>query len=111
LNADRAANGVGPLGWNGALGGIAQAWAEWMATNGSFSHQNLGAVIGGTGFSTMGENLFLGPDGLGAGTVEASWMNSPAHRANLLSGAFSAVGVGVAVSSDGKMYVVADFGG
>ena len=38
-------------------------------------------------------------------------MNSPTHRANILNGAFTQVGVGVAYSSDGRMWVCVDFGG
>ena len=38
-------------------------------------------------------------------------MNSPPHRANILNGAFTAAGVGIATSSDGQTWVAVDFGG
>jgi uncharacterized protein YkwD len=38
-------------------------------------------------------------------------MNSPEHRANILSGAYTAAGTGSAVSSDGRVWVCVDFGG
>jgi uncharacterized protein YkwD len=110
-NADRAANGLAPLSWNGTLGGIAQNWANWMAQNLSLSHQNLGGIIGGTGFHTMGENILVGPASMSAGAMESAWMNSPGHRANILKPEFTAAGVGAAVSADGRIWVCVDFGG
>jgi uncharacterized protein YkwD len=111
MNGDRAANGLGALCGNGQLSGIAQNWANWMAANGSLTHQDLNGVIGSTGFSAMGENILVGPSSLSAGQMEAAWMASSEHRANILSGAYSAAGVGVAYSSDGRVWVAVDFGG
>jgi uncharacterized protein YkwD len=111
LNADRSANGLAPLAGNGALTGIAQGWANWMAENQSLAHQNLGVAIGRTGFSTMAENILSGDGGMTAGDVERVWMASPAHRANIVSGAYTAAGVGVAYSADGRVWAVVDFGG
>ena len=110
MNGDRGANGLRGLCWNAQLGGIAQAWAEWMAANQTMSHQDLNAVIGSTPFTTMGENLLVGPAGLDAGSMEADWMGSGPHRANILGG-YTATGVGIAAGSDGSWWVVVDFGG
>ena len=111
MNSDRAANGVGPLAWNGQLGGMAQNWANWMAQNHSLSHQDLNALIGSTGFSILSQNVLFGPGSLSAGGIEQIWMNSAPHRANILNGALRAAGVGVAVSGDGQLWVCVDFGG
>jgi uncharacterized protein YkwD len=111
MNGDRAANGLAPLCGNGQLAGLAQNWANWMAANLSLTHQNLGAVIGGTPFSAMGENILAGPAGMSVSQMEAAWMASPEHRANILSGAYSAAGVGIAYSNDGRVWVAVDFGG
>lgn len=110
MNGDRAANGLGSLCWNSQLGGIAQSWAQWMANNQSLSHQNLDAVLAGTSFMTMGENLLVGPAGMDAGSMEAAWMGSGAHRANIL-GPFSAAGVGIAQGADGQWWIAVEFGG
>ena len=110
MNGDRGANGLRGLCWNAELGGIAEAWAEWMAANQTVSHQDLNAVIGSTPFTTMGENLLVGPAGLDAGSMEADWMGSGPHRANILGG-YTATGVGIAAGSDGSWWVVVDFGG
>jgi uncharacterized protein YkwD len=110
MNADRAANGLGPLGWHGGLASYAQSWANWMATNGSLTHQSLSPLLG-LGFSTAGENVLVGPASMSAGAMEAAWMNSAGHRANILNGAFSAAGVGSAIGPDGRIWVAVDFGG
>ena len=111
MNADRAANGLAGLCENGSLDGLAQNWANWMAANHSLTHQNIAGVIGSLGFSTMGENILQGPPGTSIGQMEAAWMNSPDHRANILNGAFTQAGFGVATASDGTVWAVVDFGG
>jgi uncharacterized protein YkwD len=111
MNGDRGANGLGGLCENGQLDGIAQNWANWMAANHSLTHQNLSALIGGLPFSTMGENILVGPGGMSVGDMESAWMNSSPHRANILNGAFTSAGVGMATSSDGQLWVAVDFGG
>ena len=110
-NADRAAAGLGGLCLNGQLSGFAQNWANQMASMGSLVHQNLGGLIGSTGFSTMGENILVGPANFSPGQMESAWMNSPPHRANILSGAYTQVGVGIAYGADGRVWVCVDFGG
>jgi uncharacterized protein YkwD len=110
-NAERAAAGLGGLCVNGQLSGFAQNWANQMASMQSLVHQNIGGLIGGTGFSIMGENILVGPGDLSSGDMETAWMNSPDHRANILNGRFNQVGVGTAYSSDGRVWVCVDFGG
>ena len=107
MNADRG----GGLCWNGQLGGMAQGWANWMAANNSLSHNNLNSLISQTSFQTMGENILVGPAGMSVAQMEAAWMNSPGHRANILNGAFSAAGVGFAYDNNGELWVAVDFGG
>jgi hypothetical protein len=41
--------------------------------------------------------------------VVNGWMNSPGHRANILNGRYDREGIGVAVSSDEKVYFTQDF--
>jgi len=110
-NADRAAAGLPGLCVSGTLTGIAQNWANHMAATNSLAHQSLSAVIGGTGFSTMGENILVGPAGFSINQMETAWMNSPDHRANILNGAFTQIGVGIATSGDGRVWACVDFGG
>jgi uncharacterized protein YkwD len=39
-----------------------------------------------------------------------AWMNSPDHRANILSGAYSSVGIGLAYAN-GQVWATENFGG
>jgi len=111
MNTDRAANGMGALCGNAALNGIAQNWANWMAQNQSLTHQDLNAVIGGVSFTSLAENLLEGPGTMSTSDMEALWMGSALHRANILNSAYGAAGVGVAFSGDGRVWVAVDFGG
>jgi uncharacterized protein YkwD len=111
MNADRASAGLGGLCGNSQLASHAQSWANWMAQNQSLTHQDLSGVQAGTPFTTIGENILEGPGDMSVGQMEATWMASAPHRQNILGSAFSAAGVGIAYSSDGRVWVAVDFGG
>lgn len=111
MNGDRSASGLGGLCASASLNGYAQSWANWMAQNQSLTHQDLGAVLAGTAFSTVGENILTGPGGMSPGDMEAAWMASAGHRQNILNGAYTAAGVGIAFSGDGAVWVAVEFGG
>jgi uncharacterized protein YkwD len=111
MNRDRASAGLGGLCASSQLNGFAQSWANWMAAHQSLSHQDLGAVLAGTSFSSVAENILAGPGGMSSGDMEAAWMASPGHRENIMNGAYTAAGVGVAYSGDGQVWVAVEFGG
>jgi len=48
---------------------------------------------------------------MSSGDMEAAWMASPGHRQNIMNGAYAAAGVGMAYSSDGRVWVAVEFGG
>ena len=113
LNVSRAQNGLGPLAANGQLTCLAQGWSGYMAFTGQFVHRNLAAVLaspGWGGYHTLGENILEGSAGLTAADMNALWMGSPEHRANILSGAYSSVGIGIAYGN-GTVWATEDFGG
>jgi uncharacterized protein YkwD len=114
LNNDRAANGLPPLTWSPKLSNQAGTWAANMAAVNSLYHQNLSALINSSdyaGYTTLGENIIVGPGSMDPGAVEAAWMNSPPHRANITSRAFNIVGIGYVHGPDGRIWAVQDFGG
>jgi len=111
MNGDRAGSGLGALCSSSALAGDAQSWAEWMAQHQSLTHQDLGNVLAGTSFSAVAENILSGPGGMSATQMEAGWMASPPHRQNILDGRYTAAGVGIAFSADGRVWAAVDFGG
>src|SRR4029077_3348590 len=88
VNSDRAANGLGPLAWNPQLSCLATDHSNLMATTGNFSHRDLSAAIRDpaySGYSSLGENILVGPANMSGNAMEDAWMNSPGHRANILS--------------------------
>lgn len=116
VNNLRARNGLSGLGRDGTLDSVAQGWAEWMASNQVLQHNpNYRSQIGG-GWSRSGENIVrhTGARSWSSGDI-TSWMfswwsNSAPHRANMLNGAYTHVGVGYAMGSGGP-YAVLVFGG
>lgn len=106
VNAERAGAGVSGLAYNSTMEKYARIKSADMAERGYFEHEdpdgNLITVKmknDGVSYKSWGENIaYIG------GMTDASalanqfminWMNSPGHRANILSGDFTSIGVGV----------------
>jgi uncharacterized protein YkwD len=114
LNANRVQNGLPPLAWSPKLANTAGTWANQMSNANSLYHQSLTALINSpdyAGYYTLGENILVGPGGMSADAIQAAWMASPPHRANILSGNFNIVGIGYFRGPDGRIWAVQDFGG
>lgn len=104
VNAERAKAGVRPLVLDWQLSRVAKTKSEDMAGNHYFSHQSptYGSPFDmmkkfGISYKTAGENIAEGQRS--AAEVMNSWMNSPGHRANILNGSFTNLGVGYAEGS------------
>jgi uncharacterized protein YkwD len=113
-NSDRAANGLGPLAWNGKLWCLASGWSNYMASSGVLAHRNLAPVLNSAdfaGYNTLGENIAHGPGGMSGDALENAWLASPSHAANIMSPAFSSIGIASAVAPDGTIYVTENFAG
>ena len=103
---------MGRLEWDQALAAAALQHCLRMAAEGPISHQYRGepdlsarAAQSGAHFSLIEENVAVGPS---ADAIHEEWMQSPGHRANLLSPDVDRVGVAV-VASRGVLYAVADY--
>ena len=108
INNYRASNGLGPLALAGDATAKAQQHADDMAGQGNIFHS--GSLSDGIsdGWTALGENVGV------AGSfdqVEGMFQNSSSHRANLLSGSYNQVGIGLAWGGDGQLYVTEDFVG
>lgn len=104
INSSRAKAGLPPLAVDGTLNSIASAHAHRMAQQNRVYHNP--SYPGGAGaWQSWGENVGYGSN---ADQVHNALMNSSIHRANILSRAFNALGVGTASSPKGLM-VVEDF--
>lgn len=96
-----------PLLMNQKLMDYAQEWAEHMASRNRMYHSSMRDIMR-LGFSTAGENIAWGQKD--AETVMKTWLNSPGHRANIMSSKYSDIGCGVAMSSKNRPYWCTCFG-
>ncbi|MEU6668343.1 CAP domain-containing protein [Streptomyces sp. NPDC046727] len=113
VNDERAKAGCSPLAANSSLTGLAETFSDDMAARGFFDHTDpdgnspwdRAAKAGITDLG--GENIARGQ--ADAAAVMAAWMNSPGHRANILSCNFKTLGVGVHFGPGGPWWTQ-DFG-
>jgi uncharacterized protein YkwD len=129
VNTLRAGHGLARLRLSPALTAAANAHSSEMARVGYFSHNSangasffsrIGQFYPQRGFHswTVGENLLWGVPDVGALRAFRLWLNSPPHRANLLSTRWREIGIGATHSTSAPgMYggrpttvVTADFG-
>ena len=115
-NSERKAKGLSVLTLDNQLSKLARLKAEDMAKKGYFSHTSptYGSAFDmmnkyGVSYRTAGENIAKGQKT--AESVMNGWMNSSGHRANILSSAYTNIGVGYAKDSRGNTYWVQIFKG
>ncbi len=117
-NSDRSEENLGNLKISPVLVEAAQAKANDMAEKGYFAHNSPEGLTSwhwfseaGYSFSYAGENLAVNfSDSM---DVENAWMKSPTHRANIMNGKFTEIGIATAVGEyKGKetVFVVQMFG-
>jgi uncharacterized protein YkwD len=108
-NQSRAQNGLGALQYDAALSSVARGWVSQMAGAGVLSHNgNLASQVGSqvtNDWTRIGENVGFGSTTTG---LEAAFMNSPGHRANIL-GDYNRVGIATQRDASGTLWVVVDF--
>lgn len=117
-NTDRAKVKEGTLRENPLLAKAAEEKAIDMATRGYFSHVGPNGETPWTWLDKVGYNYVYAGENLAvnffdSADVHRAWMNSPAHRENLLDKKFTEVGVGMAPGKfEGRdsLYIVEFFG-
>lgn len=109
VNAERSKNGLAPLTKNWQASRVARYKSQDMIDKNYFAHQSptYGSPFTmmqsfGLKFSAAGENIAYGQRT--ASEVMNAWMNSPGHRANILSAAYTEIGVGAAKKANGTIY-------
>jgi uncharacterized protein YkwD len=125
LNVERGKHHLRPLRLNRKLASAARGHSGSMASRHYFSHDSLNGAsfldrIRRTGYLrgarswNVGENIAWGSGRLSTPrAIGRAWMNSPGHRANILSGSFRAIGIGIAAgtpSGGGGATYTTDFG-
>jgi uncharacterized protein YkwD len=106
LNADRAAIGLVAVRTDPRLMAMARARSADMIANDYFSHtlpdgRNVFDIIAASGIAWYGAGEIIAwnnyPMEFTASTANRQWMNSPGHKAIVISTDFNYVGVGMAV--------------
>jgi uncharacterized protein YkwD len=105
LNLERTSRGQKPLEMDESLRQLARAHSADMFKRGYFAHNNPDSKTpfdrmddAGIKYMTAGENLALAPD---VDIAHNGLMNSPGHRANILTPEFRKIGIGC---MDGGIY-------
>ena len=116
LNAVRRSHGLAPLRLSQPLSAAADAHSRAMGRFGFFSHESRDGSefwarvkrwYGPDGYRrwSVGENLLWSSGQLSAGTAIKMWMDSPAHRKNILTASWREVGLSaVAVAAAPGVY-------
>ncbi len=118
LNAVRRGQGLQDLQWSDDVAAVARMHSQNMANEKFFGHRGSdGSMVddradrvGLGAWRTIGENIayMRGYDDPAALAVE-KWMDSTAHRKNLLGPNWKESAVGVAITSDGTYYLTQVF--
>ena len=104
INASRTQAGRPAYTVSGDLSAVAHRWAVSMASGGSLRHNpNLAGQV--SGWRYVGENVGVGSN---VGELHQAFLNSPAHRANIMDADFTQVGIGVAYGG-GRLWVTEVF--
>ncbi len=105
VNQERTSRGLKPLVMDNKLQEVGRAHCKDMFANGYFAHNSLNGKTpfdrmhdAGINFFAAGENLALAPN---VDIAHTGLMNSPGHRANILTPEFGKVGIAVI---DGGVY-------
>lgn len=119
VNQQRQAAGLQPLSYNSTMEHYARVKSKDMGVRRYFDHTNPeGQLItaqmkaDGVSYNAWGENIAYiggvsGNSNL-ANQFMTNWMNSPGHRANILSSNFTSIGVGV-YKIGNKYYATQEF--
>lgn len=109
VNVERQKAGLSALTLDSQMSNVARLKSKDMADKNYFAHQSptygsAGDMLSqfGIKWSAWGENIASGQRTPEA--VVTAWMNSPGHRANIMSTNFSRIGVGYVTNSNGTPY-------
>ena len=117
-NLIRVKNGLPPFVWDSDVCRMARIHSETMSRQSFFAHitpaglhlRDRARAAGILRYAVLGENIAYnqGYEDPGAFAVE-KWMESPKHRANILSSEFRAMAIGSFVAPDGSVYLTQTF--
>jgi uncharacterized protein YkwD len=106
INVQRVKYAHGKLAAGTCPDKYAETWGSYLSRTGSFYHQSMTPILRGCTATRASENRARGY--ATADATVAAWMASSGHRANVLDGGLTRIGV-AAVYAGGQWIVVADF--
>jgi uncharacterized protein YkwD len=99
--------------WAEDMADVARAWSDEMARTGTFRHNpSFNSQV--RDWRLVGQNIAVisvssRTERQLGDTLMKAWMNSAGHRNNIMNARFTQVGIGVSVSSAGRVYATALF--
>ena len=107
INKQRASRGLVALKTAQCATQTASGWSRHLAAADAFYHQDMGNVLSKCNASYAGETL--GKGGISPSRLVQLWMESPAHKAVLISEHPQSIGVSAVVDSHGQWLTAANF--
>ena len=114
VNEERAKYGLGALKRASDLDALARAHSQDMINRHFFDHTNPDGQspfdrmrAAGISYRAAAENIAYGQRS--AAAVMDAWMNSSGHRANILNGTYTEIGIGAVKNSGGTIYWTQEF--
>jgi uncharacterized protein YkwD len=114
INAERISQGRPPLSISPLLMQVAEAHSQDMIDRNFFDHTNPDGLDPGDRLDNAGYHWMTWAENIGAGQTTAQemfdvWMNSSGHRANILNGDVTEIGIGYATGGTYGHYWTAIF--
>jgi uncharacterized protein YkwD len=107
VNHRRDAHGLRRLRMATCPDTVAEGWSRFLASNNEFFHQSMTDVLNQCNARYAGETL--GRGSMTPRKLVRMWMESPGHRAVLLSTKSRRIGVGATPDAFGRWVVAANF--
>ncbi len=118
VNAQRRKSQLNDLNWDDNLARMARTYSQKMAKENFFAHADFDGktVVDRAKDSSIkdwlkiGENLFYYESNYNFDALAVKgWMKSPTHRQNILDENWTATGIGIAESRNGRIYITQVF--
>jgi len=107
INQQRSSRGLVALRTAQCATQTASGWSRHLAAADAFYHQDMGNVLNKCNATYAGETL--GKGGISPSRLVQMWMQSPTHKAVLISKYPHSIGIGAVVDSHGQWVTAANF--
>jgi uncharacterized protein YkwD len=105
INRERKHHGLRTVPATSCASSWADSWSSEMAQKDEFVHSDLGRLLDKCHATYASENIAMIYDGAYPKDLVRAWMNSPGHRANILSGKPQFTGVSVRWDDDQSAWI------